>query len=127
MSNTVNVIPSGIVINPWCPWLAASPDRKVYNPNRDSPFGLLEIKCPVVESVSEVDYLQKIDDQRYQLKENHNYFYQILMQLAVTGLEWCDLFVWCENDSASITIYFDANKWNSVQEKLDIFYFQYFL
>ena len=101
MGNAVNVLPCGIVISPWCPWLAASPDRKVYNPKRGSPFGLLEIKCPVVQSVVEVDYLKKNDDQKFILKENHNYYYQILMQLAVTGLEWCDLFVWCENDSVS--------------------------
>lgn len=27
-------------------WIAASPDRKEYDPTRQPPYGLLEIKCP---------------------------------------------------------------------------------
>ena len=29
--NTVNLFPSGLIINPKCPWLGCSPDRKVYD------------------------------------------------------------------------------------------------
>ncbi|XP_063426804.1 uncharacterized protein LOC134710375 [Mytilus trossulus] len=43
----VNVYPCGIIVSPYSPWLAASPDRKVYHPSRIPQFGLLEIKCPV--------------------------------------------------------------------------------
>lgn len=128
MNDTVNILPCGIVINPWCPWLAASPDRKVYNPTRTNPFGLLEIKCPAsVNSALEVPYLVKDDSNKFQLKDNHIYYFQVLMQLAVTGLTWCDFFVWCESDSALVTINFDSNKWQDIQRKLDTFYFEYFL
>jgi hypothetical protein len=34
MGNQINVYPSGIVISPWSPWMAVSPDRKVYDPRR---------------------------------------------------------------------------------------------
>lgn len=34
----------GFVINPSCPYLATSPDRKVFDPNATPQFGLLEIK-----------------------------------------------------------------------------------
>ena len=27
--------------------------------------------------------------------------------MAVTGLKWCDFYVWCRNDDHSETIYFD--------------------
>ncbi|KAK3731004.1 hypothetical protein QZH41_018752, partial [Actinostola sp. cb2023] len=123
-NDTINVLPCGIVISPWCPWLAASPDRKVYNPQRTPPFGLLEIKCPVsVSSVLEVPYLEKDSTHKYQLKTNHNYYLQVLMQLAITGLQWCDFFVWCKDDSAVVTVTFNKEKWEEVQSKLDTFIF----
>ena len=34
----VNIYPCGLVINYWTPWVAASPDRKVYDPTRQDPF-----------------------------------------------------------------------------------------
>ena len=117
MNDTINILPCGIVISPWCSWLAASPDRKVYNPARTDPFGLLEIKCPSVSSVLEVPYLERDGSQNLHLKQNHNYYFQVLMQLAVTGLTWCDFFVWCESESALVTISFDKEKWLDVQNK----------
>lgn len=36
-SGDCNVFPAGIVINPSCPHLAASPDRRVYNPSENNP------------------------------------------------------------------------------------------
>jgi len=51
--NQVNLYPSGVDVNFWAPWIAGSPDRKVYKPTRDPAFGLLEIKCPNVSSVLE--------------------------------------------------------------------------
>ena len=38
---------AGFTENPLWPYLGASPDGKVYDPSEpESPFGLLEIKCP---------------------------------------------------------------------------------
>ena len=48
LHNQVNLYPSGVVVSFWSPWLAASTDRKVYNPTKLPPFGLLEVKCPSV-------------------------------------------------------------------------------
>ena len=50
---TLNLYPCGVVVNYWCPWLAASPDRKVYNPDMFPEYGLLKIKCPLGDSVLE--------------------------------------------------------------------------
>jgi len=46
----VNLYPSGLIINPKCPWLGSSPDRKVYDVKAaqtglSSPYGLLK-GCP---------------------------------------------------------------------------------
>lgn len=46
--NQVNLFPSGLIIDPKCPWLGCSPDRKVNDIAEalrgHNPFGLLEIK-----------------------------------------------------------------------------------
>jgi putative phage-type endonuclease len=125
--NQINLYPCGLIICPKSPWLAASPDRKVYNPQRFPPFGLLEIKCPQVSSVIECKYLIGNDAGQLKLKRNHNYYYQILTQLAVSGLDWCDLFVWCTGDSHQETIYLNRDIWNSVKNEIDMFYFDHFI
>jgi hypothetical protein len=47
MDNNVNIYPCGLVVSPYCPWIAASPDRKLFCPTREPPFGLLEIVSTV--------------------------------------------------------------------------------
>ncbi|KAL4008466.1 hypothetical protein ACER0C_002318 [Sarotherodon galilaeus] len=42
----VNYSPCGLVIHPIAPWLAASPDGVVFDPNEYRQFGLVEFKCP---------------------------------------------------------------------------------
>ena len=121
-----NIYPVGIVISPWAYWIAATPDRKVYVPHRQPPIGILEVKCPCVTSVLEVTYLKRVGD-RLQLNHNHQYYTQVQTQLGVTGLEWCDFFVWCESDFHLETIYFDAEDWHAIKDKADHFFFNYYL
>ena len=123
----LNLYPCGVIVNFSCPWLAASPDRKVYNPDMFPEYGLLEIKCPQVGSVLECKYLTKDEDGSLKLKRNHPYYYQVLTQLAVAGLEWCDFFVWCNHDYHMETLYFNEDVWQQVKDKVDMFYFNYFL
>ena len=106
-------------MNPWAPWLAASPDRKVYDPSRDPPFGLLEIKCPTCKTPREAECLVE-DAGKLRLKGQHNYFRQILFQLAVTGLPWCDFYVWCTDGMHYETIYFQEHisKWQEMKDKI---------
>ena len=83
----VNLYPCGVIVNPFCHWLAATPDRKVYAPDRNPSFGLLEIKCPDKNNLSDVKCLH-IQDGELKLKKNDNYHYQ----MAVSGLSWCGFF-----------------------------------
>ena len=80
----------GLVINPDFPWLGASPDRVVYDPNARPSIGGLEVKC--IESAQGMTPLEafkskqtpkegkkksfclKMKDGHLQLNENHNYF-----------------------------------------------------
>nr|XP_022300975.1 uncharacterized protein LOC111109184 [Crassostrea virginica] len=126
MDNNVNLYPSGVVVSPYSHWLAATPDRKVYCPSRDPPFGLLEIKCPDTDDLSNVKCLRE-DNGQLRLKTNDNYYYQIQMQMAVTGLKWCDFYVWLDNDSHLETIDFDEEFWQKAKDKLDLFFLTYFL
>ena len=63
IAGMVNVYPCGLVINPKCPWLGSSPDRKVYNiqaaNERLNPFGLCEIKV-VKEGETETSGILKL-------------------------------------------------------------------
>lgn len=91
--NKVNLFSSGLIINPKCPWLGCSPDRKVFDiaasENGLDPFGLLEVKV-VKEgdtSFDNVRYLSKNTLNEYSLKITHEYFYQVQCQLGLTGLQ----------------------------------------
>ncbi|KAK3099804.1 hypothetical protein FSP39_010007 [Pinctada imbricata] len=126
MGDNVNLYPCGVVVSPYCPWMAASPDRKVYAPERSQKYGLLEIKCPVTNDLSSCEYLHNVNGS-LKLKQNHNYYYQVQMQMAVTGLPWCDFFVYIATDSHQETIYFDMDFWQAAKDKLDVFYFTHYL
>lgn len=97
MDEEVNIYPCGLVISPWSPWIAATPDRKVFCPSLNPPHGLLEIKCPV-NPLADCVYLKR-DENGYHLKDTHKYYYQMMTQMAVTGLEWCHFFVWTPDES----------------------------
>lgn len=128
-AGSVNIYPVGIIIHPKAFWLAASPDRRVYDPSSAEQFGLLEIKCPDMEkksSLDEVDYLVK-HNHTYSLKKSHTYYYQIQMQMAVTGLPWTDLYCWSDKITHLERIVFDAYYWSKVKLNIDEFYFSFFL
>lgn len=128
-AGSVNIYPVGIIIHPKAFWLAASPDRRVYDPSSAEKFGLLEIKCPDMEKKScldEVEYLVK-NDHKYLLKRSHTHFYQIQMQMAVTGLPWTDLYCWSDKITHLERIDFDADFWSKVKLNIDEFYFSFFL
>ena len=123
-----NVYLSGIVINPSAPYLACSPDGRVFDNSENGPeqFGLLEIKCPQATSFIEMPYLVEQDNKFY-LKPVHMYFYQIQGQMGLTGAKWRDFMVYCDNDYHIERIYFDTNFFDNMKWKLDTFYFTYFL
>jgi len=60
----------------------------------------------------------------YRLKTSDNYYYQIMCQLAVAGLTWCDFFIYLASDEYHLeTIYFDQDFWKEAQAKVDSFSF----
>ena len=68
-------------------------DRGVYDPAETPVFGLLEIKCLVSHTTTTVKYLKKVGNCR-KLKRSHEYYYQVMGQMALTGMRWCDFSVY---------------------------------
>lgn len=118
------VYPRGFVVNPHAPHLGTSSDRKVVD---GTSFGLLEIKCPAKNSCQDCPYLQRQADGGYKLKETHAYYYQIIGRLGLTGMPWCDFFVMCTVNYHLQRIHSDVEKWGEMKDKLDLFFFDYFL
>ena len=96
-----------------------------------SPFGLLEIKV-VKEGATDfanVAYLTKDRDSNVlKLKRNHDYYYQVQCQMALTGLEWCDFFSYI-NDTTFFCerIMSDPIFFQTAKDRVDSFFFTYFL
>ena len=131
----VNHFPSGLIIHPKCPWLGCSPYRKVYDLdaliNGLNPFGLLEIKV-VKEGETTFDnvrYLRKDNaTNQYTLKTTDIYYYQVQCQLALTGLDWCDFFSYIDDNLFVCTrIAFDPIFFQEAKDKVDEFFFSYYL
>ena len=131
----VNLFPSGLVINPKSPWLGCSPDRKVYDSSAEDdgylPFGLFETKV-VKEGTTNFDRVQHIHKdpitKQLSLKRNHEYYYQVQCQLALTGLQWCDFFSYINETTFHCErIYFDAQCFQTAKDKVDKFFFDFYL
>ena len=99
----VKVESCGLFVDHSMPWLAASPDGIVTDLSEIShPKRLLEIKCPYVCERQTIDDACKtvngfcLTESKGQvmLSKSHAYFFQIQTQMHVTGLKWCDFFVW---------------------------------
>lgn len=64
----VNVLPCGLIIHPDAPHLGASPDGKVVDPNKEPPYGLVEVKCPDVNDIGEASHTNIVGGQAKLLK-----------------------------------------------------------
>lgn len=132
---------SGLTVNPKYPHLGASPDGLVYctcAKCKSVGHGLLEIKCPASmhwrmltshECAQDPNFYCYLDDNGdVLLKENHDYFYQVQGQMAITKRKWCDFVVWTCSGKASIQrIHYNEELWTGMAEKLKKFYVEAFL
>ena len=122
-----NVYMVGFVINPSGFHLGCSPDRRVYDPDAQPVFGLLEIKCPSVETIADCKYLTVSNEGRFQLKKTHEYYFQVMGQMGLTGSKWCDFFVHAKHEYHCERILYDDDFFQRMKEKLDLFYFNFLL
>lgn len=123
----VNHYPCGFVVHPDAPWLGASPDGLVFDPEEEeAQFGLIEMKCPNVASYVDCPYL-KANNGTMQLKVTHAYYWQVQGQLLITGMSWCDFVVSAQNDVFIQRIFRDDTVIATIKRKVDIFYFDVYV
>jgi hypothetical protein len=87
--------------------------------------GVLEIKCPISISSTAPDpsNLSYLKDGK--LARNHQYFTQIQGQMAMTGREWCDFFVYTKRGHYQERILFCADYWETVSATIRNFFVQF--
>ena len=91
----------GLVIDPMFPFLGATPDGLVTCGCCGN--GSLEIKCPFscrkkeLKEVAEENsrfFLSQKEDGTLELKQNHQYYYQVQLQMKLCNVEYCDFVAW---------------------------------
>ncbi|XP_065293536.1 uncharacterized protein [Dermacentor albipictus] len=121
MDKTITVGYTGLHVHAEHPFIAAYPDRLVFE---GSDMGLLEVKClfsfkgkSIEEAAASPKFCCRATGNEITLKREHEYYYQLQGQMAVTGLSWCDFVVW--TNAASIAsslhverIFFDEAMWS---------------
>ena len=124
---------TGIVVQPYLFWLAASPDGLVSD-NTEAGIGLLEIKCPKTKRKSTPDDLMA-DESFYvslvngkpELKREHGYYIQIQMAMGLSGAPYCDFIVYTFKGLIIVRTPFNNEYFVNVIQKLNIFYRKYML
>ena len=130
-SSDLKVHTSGLVVSVTHPWLAASPDGLVTDPQEESA-GMVEYKNPynarymmIPEAVEKVkDFcLTRNEDGHLWLKQSHPYYYQVQATMFCTKRNWCDFVVNTTQDLYIERIRFNEQFWTKVMPKLKTFYF----
>ena len=118
----ITICSAGFVIYKEKPYLGATPDAYIHDPNREEEYGLIEIKCPYKyrnmspeDACSNSDFCSVLSEKLVCLKRNHRYYSQIQGQLAITGRSWCDFLIYTKCGIAVETIHFNEKFW---KEKL---------
>ena len=135
---TFTLSKAGLFISPTSPWLGASPDGlvNVTNENEEIEKGIVEVKQVLYKKnvtfqqaatdakISKTFCLERTSSGKLMLKRTHNYYYQCQTQLAVTGAEWLDFVVNCDDPPQMHVerITLDTKFWDEILPKLETFY-----
>jgi len=118
----------GVFLSVDYPFLATSPDGTICLANEE--FAILEVKCPYKHRESSIEiacqdvaFCLRVDTAgTYSLKRNHDYYYQVVGQLALSGAKYCDFIVWTKVDFHRERILPDNELWSEMNQKLSHFY-----
>ena len=109
---------SGLWINEKYSHLAASPDGLIFNDGKVE--GIVEVKClkilrlhtinDILNDVAGENCMKaelsrqcfRVSDDKLILKKSHMYYFQIQLQLLITGTEYCDFVLYCDKGPPSI-------------------------
>ncbi|KAH9374945.1 hypothetical protein HPB48_020047 [Haemaphysalis longicornis] len=127
--HNVEAFKCGLLVDPSCPWLGASPDRLIVNPSETPMRGLLEVKCPYsqkgksVSQIAEPFYMVKDHQGIFRLDGCHDCYFQVLGQMALAGLSSKDFAVFSNQFMIVERIRFGEQDWAVARRKLDNFFF----
>ena len=108
---SLNVAPAGLFVNTEMPFLAASPDGVIYQEGKRI---LCEVKCPyngrnsMITPGLNFQFLEERDGET-KLKKNHNYYYQIIGQMAIARSKLCFFIVYTHKDFFIEEIEYDSD------------------
>ena len=121
----------GLVVPTAYPWIAATPDGFVHDPQALPPLGLVEFKNPY--SCRDQYLLQAIQSKKLtylsdssgtlSLKESDTYYYQVQVAMFCTNRKWCDFVVRTKVDLHVERIKFNETFCHSFLSKLRNFFF----
>lgn len=119
----------GLFLSATFPFLGATPDGLVYTAL--GTIGIVEVKCPykhrnstIVDACEDAQFCLSINSDSGQpnLKRSHDYYYQIIGQLEITGAVYCDFVVWTLLDMHIERVLMDTEVWQEIIEKLKKYY-----
>ena len=121
----------GFLVSPTNPWLGASPDGAVHDPNgADDSLGLVEIKNPfsarektLAEACTSSTFCLEEKETKFKLKLRHDYYHQVQCQLYCANRNWCDFVLRTNKEMHVERIYRDKKWWGQQLAKLRKFYF----
>lgn len=132
LGRSVVVSTCGLTVCPSCPWLGATPDRVVYDPREEPPFGLIEVKCPwskrsdpLNTALASEDFCVQLNGDTPELKVSSEYYAQVMGQMFCSGLKWTHFVVYAEKWIVMCKVVFSESSSLAMKSKLDRFYFKH--
>ncbi|KAE8743394.1 hypothetical protein FOCC_FOCC010999, partial [Frankliniella occidentalis] len=126
MDPRIQVVSGGINLHTKYPGLSCSHDGWI---TRDGKvIKVLEIKCPYsLQDVKKLQtfYLTRNYNGHIKLKEDTIYYDQVQMEMALTGVHFCDFVVWSKKGLLTIPISFNHSAWANLYPKLEKFHWEY--
>ena len=100
-------------------YLGAPPDGVVKGSNKIA-LHLIEVKCPykarnksVEEMYDDPSFCLSLEDGEPTLKTDHDCYFQVHGQMAVTGIHISDFIVWTPTNFVVLTVAFDETFWKT--------------
>lgn len=122
-----SIVKSGLHVLKEFPFLAASPDGIVVGED-----AVVEVKCPFsfkdleITTTNHPPYLKTDNTNFLKLDRNHNYYYQIQGQLAISKTKLCYFIVYTKQNMIVEEIVFDKNFWDNAALPKLILFFDYY-
>ena len=111
----LEVLSIGLCVDPDRPWYGASPDASVNC--SCCGYGVIEVKCPYTlrdcslkEKISSgTFYIELTTEGTYKLRTDHQYYYQVQLEIHVTRVRYCDFMVWTPSEYIVLRIEADES------------------